>query len=39
MQNVGAALGVAVVGIVFYGALAHGYATAFELSLGALAVS
>ena len=39
MQNVGASLGVAVVGIVFYGALPHGYGPAFALSVGALAVS
>ena len=33
-QNVGNALGVALIGVVFFGALNHGYATAFELSLG-----
>jgi len=37
MQNVGNALGVAVIGVVFYGALGGGIAHAFELSLGALA--
>ena len=36
-QNVGNALGVAVIGVVFFGALNHGYATAFELSLAVLA--
>ncbi|HXO08910.1 MAG TPA: MFS transporter [Solirubrobacteraceae bacterium] len=36
-QNVGNALGVAVVGVVFFGALNHGYADAFELSLAVLA--
>lgn len=36
-QNVGNALGVAVIGVVFFGALHHGYAEAFELSLGVLA--
>jgi len=37
MQNIGNALGVAVIGVVFYGALGGGIAHAFELSLGALA--
>jgi EmrB/QacA subfamily drug resistance transporter len=37
MQNVGNALGVAVIGVVFFGALRHGTAHAFELSLGVLA--
>ena len=37
MQNVGNALGVAVIGVVFFGALGGGIAHAFELSLGALA--
>jgi EmrB/QacA subfamily drug resistance transporter len=38
MQNVGNALGVAVVGVIFFGALpAHGFADAFQLSLIALA--
>ena len=37
LQNVGNALGVAVIGVVFFGALSHGYADAFELSLGVLA--
>jgi hypothetical protein len=36
---VGNAIGVAVIGVVFFGALTHGYATAFELSLGVLAVT
>ncbi len=35
-QNVGNALGVALIGVVFFGALNHGYATAFELSLAIL---
>ena len=39
MQNVGGALGVAVIGVVFYGALAHGIGHAFELSVGVLAVA
>jgi membrane protease YdiL (CAAX protease family) len=37
MQNVGDALGVAIIGVIFFGALHSGYAHAFELSLGALA--
>ena len=37
MQNVGNALGVAVIGVVFFGALGGGIAHAFELSLGVLA--
>jgi MFS family permease len=37
MQNVGNALGVAVIGVIFYGALHSGFADAFELSLAALA--
>jgi EmrB/QacA subfamily drug resistance transporter len=37
MQNVGAALGVALTGAIFFGALHGGYATALELSLGQLA--
>jgi len=37
MQNVGNALGVAVIGVIFFGALHSGFATAFELSLAALA--
>ena len=36
-QNVGNAVGVAVVGVVFFGALGHGYADALELSLAILA--
>lgn len=39
MQNVGGALGVAVIGVLFYGRLSHGFASAFELSVGALAVT
>jgi EmrB/QacA subfamily drug resistance transporter len=38
MQNVGNALGVAVTGVIFFGALHSGYATAFELALAELAV-
>jgi MFS family permease len=38
MQNVGNALGVAVTGVIFFGALHAGYATAFELAVGQLAV-
>ena len=37
MQNVGNALGIAVIGVIFFGALGGGFAHAFELSLGALA--
>jgi EmrB/QacA subfamily drug resistance transporter len=37
MQNVGNSLGVAVVGVIFFGAVPHGFAHAFELSLVALA--
>jgi EmrB/QacA subfamily drug resistance transporter len=37
MQNVGNALGVAVTGVIFFGALHSGYATAFELALAELA--
>ncbi len=33
MQNVGAALGVAITGVIFFGALHGGYAHALELSL------
>lgn len=39
MQNVGNSIGVAVIGVVFFGALHHGYATAFELGLGILAAA
>ncbi|MFZ1992575.1 MAG: MFS transporter, partial [Solirubrobacteraceae bacterium] len=39
MQNVGNAIGVAVVGVLFYGALSHGFADAFQLSVIALAVA
>jgi MFS family permease len=35
-QSVGAALGVAVIGVIFFGVLNRGYTHAFELSLGAL---
>jgi EmrB/QacA subfamily drug resistance transporter len=38
MQNVGNALGVALIGVVFFGAVRHGFAHAFELSLAALAL-
>jgi EmrB/QacA subfamily drug resistance transporter len=38
MQNVGNALGVAVTGVIFFGAVHSGYAPAFELALGELAV-
>ncbi|MGI8903293.1 MAG: MFS transporter [Solirubrobacteraceae bacterium] len=37
MQNVGNALGVAITGVIFFGALHGGYAHAFELSAGELA--
>jgi EmrB/QacA subfamily drug resistance transporter len=37
MQNVGAALGVAVTGVIFFGAVHGGYAHALELSLAQLA--
>jgi EmrB/QacA subfamily drug resistance transporter len=37
MQNVGNALGVAVIGVIFFGAVKSGFAPAFEWSLGALA--
>jgi EmrB/QacA subfamily drug resistance transporter len=36
-QNVGNAIGVAVIGAVFYGTLSHGVAHAYELSAGVLA--
>ena len=39
MQNVGNAIGVAVVGVLFYGALSHGFAGAFQVSVIALAVA
>jgi predicted MFS family arabinose efflux permease len=38
MQNVGNAIGVAVTGVIFFGALHSGYPTAFELAAGELAV-
>jgi len=38
MQNLGNALGVAVTGVIFFGALHSGYASAFELALAELAV-
>jgi EmrB/QacA subfamily drug resistance transporter len=38
IQNVGSALGVAVTGVIFFGALHSGYATAFELAAGQLAL-
>jgi hypothetical protein len=37
MQNIGNALGVAITGVIFFGALHAGYAHALELSLGQLA--
>jgi EmrB/QacA subfamily drug resistance transporter len=37
MQNVGNAVGVAVIGVVFFGALDRGFGPAFELSLAVLA--
>jgi EmrB/QacA subfamily drug resistance transporter len=37
MQGVGNALGVAITGVIFFGALHGGYARAFELSVGELA--
>jgi predicted MFS family arabinose efflux permease len=39
MQNVGNAIGVAVVGVLFYGAVSHGFAEAFQVSVIALAVA
>jgi EmrB/QacA subfamily drug resistance transporter len=39
MQNVGNAIGVAVVGVLFYGAVSHGFAGAFQVSVIALAVA
>jgi hypothetical protein len=38
MQQVGNALGVAVTGVLFFGALDGGFARAFEISLAQLAV-
>ena len=38
MQNVGNTLGVAITGVIFFGALHAGYARAFELSVTQLAV-
>jgi EmrB/QacA subfamily drug resistance transporter len=38
MQNVGNAIGVAVTGVIFFGALHAGYAHAFELAVGELAL-
>jgi EmrB/QacA subfamily drug resistance transporter len=38
MQSVGNAIGVAVTGVIFFGALHSGYARAFELAAGELAV-
>ncbi len=37
MQNVGNAIGVAVIGVIFFGAVHSGVAAAFQLSLAALA--
>ena len=39
MQNVGNAIGVAVVGVLFYGTVSHGFAGAFQVSVIALAVA
>jgi EmrB/QacA subfamily drug resistance transporter len=39
MQNVGNAVGVAVIGVLFFGAAHHGLGGAFELSVGALAAT
>jgi EmrB/QacA subfamily drug resistance transporter len=39
MQNVGNAIGVAVVGVLFYGTTSHGFAGAFQVSVLALAVA
>ena len=39
MQNVGNAIGVAVTGVIFFGALHAGYAQAFELAVAQLAVA
>jgi EmrB/QacA subfamily drug resistance transporter len=39
MQNVGNAIGVALVGVLFYGAVSHGFAGAFQVSVIALAVA
>jgi MFS family permease len=38
MQSVGNAVGVAVTGVIFFGALHSGYASAFELAVGELAL-
>ena len=38
MQQVGNAVGVAVTGVIFFGALDHGFAHAFQVSLVQLAV-
>jgi hypothetical protein len=37
-QNIGSAIGVAGIGAIFYGALDHGFAVAFERGVGTLAV-
>ena len=37
-QNIGSAIGVAGIGAIFYGALHHGFAVAFERGVGTLAV-
>lgn len=39
MQNVGNALGTAVLGVVFFGAVPGGFGVAFELSAGVLAAT
>jgi hypothetical protein len=38
MQNVGNAIGVAITGVIFFGALRGGYAHAFELAVAELAI-
>ncbi len=39
MQNVGNAIGVSVIGVLFYGTVSHGFAGAFQVSVIALAVA
>ncbi len=39
MQNVGNAIGVSLIGLLFYGAVSHGFAGAFQISVIALAVA
>jgi hypothetical protein len=38
MQQLGNALGVALTGVIFFGALRHGYAQALEVSLAELGI-